>query len=65
MIIVPSFPTTYLKSGVSEVTASRIAFATSDGCYIWLYGELALTVLVTVLVCEVGCLMQTLTITYS
>src|SRR4249919_3314969 len=26
-----SFPTTYLKSGLSEVTACRMTFATSDG----------------------------------
>jgi hypothetical protein len=27
-----SFPTVYLKSGLSEVPACRITFATSDGC---------------------------------
>jgi hypothetical protein len=30
--VAASIPTTYLKSGLSEVTASRITFATSDGC---------------------------------
>jgi hypothetical protein len=32
MILEASCPTTYRKSGLSEVTASRMAFATSDGC---------------------------------
>src|SRR6478735_5641060 len=31
-VVTASFPTTYLKSGLSEVTALRITFATSDGC---------------------------------
>ena len=30
--MIASFPTTYLKSGLSAVTACRIGFATSDGC---------------------------------
>jgi hypothetical protein len=53
---VASFPTGYRNSGLSEVMASRIAFATSDGCiafctvrfndsdiliFIWLHGESA------------------------
>ena len=49
-----SFPTTYLKSGLSDATVCRITFATSDGCivfcttcfnaeigtYIWSAGDL-------------------------
>jgi hypothetical protein len=30
--IAASFPTTHLKSGLSELIACKITFATSDGC---------------------------------
>ena len=34
-IIAASFPTTYLKSGLSAITTCRITFATSDGCSVF------------------------------